>query len=162
MSYFLCLTKSMEKFPAGNNRNAAKGGEKSTRSVPSGRDELSARTCKKLPVASFCASERVFAVLFARRKKYQSVFLSGASRFSKPRFSSPKQQLPTDKIKSFRRLLAALFLLLSQQIFAASRLLSAAAPPFKLSFRKVCRGSANLESAHTDDSEPHKNSKNSY
>ena len=57
MSYFLCLTKSMEKFPAGNNRNAAKGGEKSTRSVPSGRDKLSARTCKKLPVASFCASE---------------------------------------------------------------------------------------------------------
>ena len=47
----------MEKFPAGNNRNAAKGGEKSTRSVPSGRDKLSARTCKKLPVASFCASE---------------------------------------------------------------------------------------------------------
>ncbi len=28
LSYFLCLTKSMEKFPAGNNRNATKGGEK--------------------------------------------------------------------------------------------------------------------------------------
>ena len=89
-------------------------------------------------------------------------FPKGESRFFKPQFSSPQWRLRTDKIKSFRRLLAALFLLLSQQIFAASRLLSAAAPPFKLSFRKVCRGSANLDSAHTDDSEPHKNSKNSY
>ena len=34
---------------------------------------------------------RVFAVLFARRKKYQSVSLSGAPRFRKPRFSPPKQ-----------------------------------------------------------------------
>ena len=56
-----------------------------------------------------------------------------APRFFKPRSSPLKQQLPTNKIKSFRRLLAALFLLLSQQIFAASRLLSAAAPPLKLS-----------------------------
>ena len=30
-------------------------------------------THKNLPPATFCTSERVFAVLFARRKKYQSV-----------------------------------------------------------------------------------------
>ena len=47
---------------------------------------------------------RVFAVLFARRKKYQSVPLQGAPRFCEPRISSPKQQLPTNKIKSFAAL----------------------------------------------------------
>ena len=31
-------------------------------------------THKNLPPATFCASERVFAVLFARRKKYQKTF----------------------------------------------------------------------------------------
>ncbi len=58
-------------------------------------------THKNLPLATFCTSERVFAVLFARRKKYQSVPSQGASRFSKPRFSSPQQRLRTNKIKTF-------------------------------------------------------------
>ena len=58
-------------------------------------------THKNLPPATFCTSERVFAVLFARRKKYQSVPSQGVSRFCKPRISAPKQQLPTNKIKSF-------------------------------------------------------------
>ena len=37
-------------------------------------------THKNLPLATFCTSERVFAVLFARRKKYQSVSLTGKLR----------------------------------------------------------------------------------
>ena len=36
-------------------------------------------THKNLPPATFCTSERVFAVLFARRKKYQSVSLMESS-----------------------------------------------------------------------------------
>ena len=36
-------------------------------------------THKNLPPATFCTSERVFAVLFARRKKYQSVLPFGSS-----------------------------------------------------------------------------------
>ena len=71
--------------------------------IPPQAERKAARTCKKLPVASFCTSERVFAVLFARRKKYQSVPLTGSSRFSKPRFSSPQPHLPTATIKTFLR-----------------------------------------------------------
>ena len=69
--------------------------------IPPQAERKAARTCKKLPVASFCTSERVFAVLFARRKKYQSVPLTGSSRFSKPRFSLPQPHLPTATIKTF-------------------------------------------------------------
>ena len=60
-------------------------------------------THKNLPPETFCTSERVFAVLFARRKKYQSVPLQGASRFCEPRISAPKQRLRTNPIKSFCR-----------------------------------------------------------
>ena len=58
-------------------------------------------THKNLPPATFCTSERVFAVLFARCKKYQPVSLSGVSRFSKPRISSPQWRFRTNKIKTF-------------------------------------------------------------
>ena len=43
-----------------------------------------------------------FLILFARRKKnVKTSPLQGASRFCKPRFSAPKQQIRTNKIKSF-------------------------------------------------------------
>ena len=86
-------------------------------------------THKNLPPATFCTSERAFWLLFARRKKYQSVlpcrelrgstnldsahpnnnfaqtkfkpFLKGDSRFCKPRISPLKRQLRTNPIKSF-------------------------------------------------------------
>ena len=84
-------------------------------------------THKNLPPATFCTSERVLAVLFARRKKYQSVSLSGSSRFCKPRSSTHKQQLPTNKIKSFCRFAAfaspsAALSVAAATTFVASRL----------------------------------------
>ena len=75
-------------------------------------------------------SRVLFGYFLHNAKSDNSFSLQRTSRFCKPQFSSPQWRLRTNKIKSFRRLLAALFLLLSQQIFAASRLLSAAMPPF--------------------------------
>ncbi len=81
-------------------------------------------THKNLPPATFCTSERVFAVLFARRKKYQSVSLFGKFRgFSNLESAHPNNTFPLTKLNPFAasRLLRRPrrhFLLLSQQIFA--------------------------------------------
>ena len=60
-------------------------------------------THKNLPPATFCTSERVFAVLFARRKKYQSVPLPGTFEVLRTSNQRTKLQIRTNKIKSFRR-----------------------------------------------------------
>ena len=56
-------------------------------------------THKNLPRATFCTSERVFAVLFARRKKYQNPFpLQGVLRFCKPRISTQNNNFAQTKL----------------------------------------------------------------
>ena len=57
-------------------------------------------THKNLPPATFCTSERVFAVLFARRKKYQSVSLTGKLRgFSNLESAHPNINFARTKLK---------------------------------------------------------------
>ena len=57
-------------------------------------------THKNLPPATFCTSERVFAVLFARRKKYQSVSLTGKIRgFANLESAHPNQKFALTKLK---------------------------------------------------------------
>ena len=110
--------------------------------------------------------------------------LSGASRFCKPRFSSPQWRLRTNKIKTFPKR-ASRFCkprISAQNYKFALTKLKPFFPPFggvpagtahsvcfcaacggisrrqsrlyKLSFRKVFRGFANLESAHRCCGEP--------
>ena len=64
-------------------------------------------THKNLPLATFCTSERVFAVLFARRKKYQKPFpLQGVLRFCKPRISTQNNNFAQTKLKPFSALVS--------------------------------------------------------
>ena len=105
-------------------------------------------THKNLPPATFCTSERVFAVLFARRKKYQSVSLTGKlrgsanldsahpnknfpltklkpfskkdSRFCKPRISAQNYNFAQTQLNPFAAL-GGIFLLLPQHFFAVLR-----------------------------------------
>ena len=59
-------------------------------------------THKNLPPATFCTSERVFAVLFARRKKYQSVLprreLRGSTNLDS---AHPNNNFAQTKLKPF-------------------------------------------------------------
>ena len=64
-------------------------------------------THKNLPPATFCTSERVFAVLFARRKKYQKPFpLQGVLRFCKPRISTQNNNFAQTKLKPISALVS--------------------------------------------------------
>ena len=59
-------------------------------------------THKNLPLATFCTSERVFAVLFARRKKYQSVSLTGKFRgFPNLESAHQNNNFPLTKLNPF-------------------------------------------------------------
>ena len=59
-------------------------------------------THKNLPPATFCTSEHVLFGYFLHDAKSDKPFsLSGAPRFSKPRFSSPQLRFRTNKIKTF-------------------------------------------------------------
>ena len=84
------------------------------------------RTSEKNKIVPFAGSFEVLQTSNQRTKpKFRTnkikSFSKGDSRFCKPRISPPQQQLRTNPIKSFRCLLAALSLLLSQQILCASR-----------------------------------------
>ena len=62
-------------------------------------------THKNLPLATFCTSERVFAVLFARRKKYQKPFpLQGVLRFCKPRINAQNYNFALTQLNPFSAL----------------------------------------------------------
>ena len=93
-------------------------------------------THKNLPPATFCTSERVFAVLFARRKKYQSVLPCRELRgFPNLESAHPNNALPRTKLNPFETFRFAESLSLSGRhtpcaIFAASRLLPAASRLF--------------------------------
>ena len=59
-------------------------------------------THKNLPPATFCTSEHVLFGYFLHNAKSDNPFsLQRASRFCKPRISSPQRRLRIDKIKSF-------------------------------------------------------------
>ena len=77
----------------------------------------------------------VLPVLFVQAKRINSFSLQRTSRFCKPRISAHRQQLRTNKIKSFCRLAAALPAFLTQK--AEQKRLSLSGKP---------RGSANLDS----------------
>ena len=89
-------------------------------------------------VSRFC-EPRFSSPQWRLRTNKIKTFPKGESRFSKPRFSPPKQQLPTNKIKSFAA---------SRQLFPTfCRVQKVGQKTLKLSFRKVFRGFANLDSA---------------
>ena len=100
-------------------------------------------THKNLPLATFCTSERVFAVLFARRKKYQSVSLTGRNRGSANLDSAhPNNNFALTKLKPSQRENRG-----SANLDSAHRNGGFARTKLK-PFPKEIRGFANLESAH--------------
>ena len=99
------------------------------------KNNVSSGDLNRSPESRGSQTSGVLLVLFVQAKRINSFSLQRTSRFCKPRISAHRQQLRTNKIKSFCRLAAALPAFLTQK--AEQKRLSLSGKP---------RGSANLDS----------------